>query len=628
MSTGPLPIVVGVVGHRDLRPEDIPALERKVRDFLEQLKKDYQNTTLVFLSALAEGADRLGARVALDLHYRLIVPLPLPKEEFLRDFETAESKAEFESLLGKAERSFALQLPEPLLEPSALATSAEETRNLHYAMCGAYLARHSQILLALWDGVDSGKVGGTAQVVRFKREGIPPPFSSPRSPLDPVEGGPVYHLLTPRQCNPRPSHAPAPREPGAGVPDAPWAAITQGPAPAPRGGQLAMVPSVAQGPAATLRGGQPAMAPSGGQGPAAEPSTPGVPFDMVPLYPPGHQTDKQASRRHAEIFRNMDDYNRDAVGLGEPGVEYPLLPAEAARLQSVSIQATNRRFEVADALAKRYQRRAYWTFAISLLVGACAALLIQLYALLGARPQWLVIAYGSLLGIVVVLYIVIRKGRFNDKHLDYRALAEGLRVDFFWRVSGLRKVVAELYLRKQRSELDWIRQALRAWNIPARIALEVETPLSKAQLELVWTHWVVDQARFFVKACNRDTRWHRWLDMISKGAFLAGLTMALVKLLLEPDNPLLMVMTFALLLAGFLHIYGRNMAYSEHARQYLRMTKLFDKGMSQIRQLLDEGNLSAAQSIVTDLGQEALMENGDWLLLHRGLRRELPVRGG
>jgi hypothetical protein len=118
------------------------------------------------------------------------------------------------------------------------------------------------------------------------------------------------------------------------------------------------------------------------------------------------------------------------------------------------------------------------------------------------------------------------------------------------------------------------------------------------------------------------------LTLISKGAFLAGLTMALVKLLLEPDNPLLMVMAFALLLAGFLHVYGRDMAYSEHARQYLRMARLFDKGARRIRRLLDDGNLGAAQQVISDLGQEALIENADWLLLHRGLRRELPIRGG
>ena len=64
-----LPLVIGVTGHRDLRDQDVPRLEQEVAAIISGLRRDYlgddQETPIIVLSALAEGADRLVARVAL-----------------------------------------------------------------------------------------------------------------------------------------------------------------------------------------------------------------------------------------------------------------------------------------------------------------------------------------------------------------------------------------------------------------------------------------------------------------------------------------------------------------------------------------------------------------------------------
>src|SRR5262249_56005815 len=70
-------------------------------------RRDYLDaeTPIVVLSALAEGADRLVARVALAHGAYLIAPLPMPLEEYRRDFEPGlkpGNVAEFDALLEKA----------------------------------------------------------------------------------------------------------------------------------------------------------------------------------------------------------------------------------------------------------------------------------------------------------------------------------------------------------------------------------------------------------------------------------------------------------------------------------------------------------------------------------------------
>ena len=70
------PFVVGVTGHRDLRDGDLVRLESDVTEIFETLKHDYVGdngiTPFILLSALAEGADQLVARVAFDEGVRLI----------------------------------------------------------------------------------------------------------------------------------------------------------------------------------------------------------------------------------------------------------------------------------------------------------------------------------------------------------------------------------------------------------------------------------------------------------------------------------------------------------------------------------------------------------------------------
>src|SRR5712692_7019044 len=86
-----LPLVIGATGHRDLRDEDILELKRAVAGVIERLKRDYlggdTETPIIVLSSLAEGADRLIAQVALDHGAKLIAPLPMPADEYRRDFE-------------------------------------------------------------------------------------------------------------------------------------------------------------------------------------------------------------------------------------------------------------------------------------------------------------------------------------------------------------------------------------------------------------------------------------------------------------------------------------------------------------------------------------------------------------
>src|ERR1700691_6535939 len=83
---------------------------------------------------------------------------------------------------------------------------------------------------------------------------------------------------------------------------------------------------------------------------------------------------------------------------------------------------------------------------------------------------------------------------WHRKYLDYRALAEALRVDFYWELAGVRKefdgeFAHESYLQKQDAELQWIRNAMRAVSL--ELAIHPSGSITEG-FAFVYAHWIGD----------------------------------------------------------------------------------------------------------------------------------------
>lgn len=194
-SFGRIPLVFGVSGHRDLLPSDLPKLSEHLQHIFAGFRTAYPDTPFKLLTPLAEGADRLAAKVALSSKIGLLVPLPMKQLEYERDFATAESLAEFRRLLAMADSYW-----EPIVfDP------AGQHRTRQYAEVGDFIARRSHVLILLWDGRDNKKVGGTAWVKR-RREHWIKVATNPRQGGNAFSYAPVIHVVTPRAFSdlPRP----------------------------------------------------------------------------------------------------------------------------------------------------------------------------------------------------------------------------------------------------------------------------------------------------------------------------------------------------------------------------------------------------------------------------------------
>ena len=107
---------------------------------------------IVVVSSLAEGSDRIVAEAGLTGGCKLEVVLPLSQAEYVKDFETAKSRDQFDGLLARAATVVDLN-GSPTERPQA------------YEAAGLYMLDNIDVLITIWDGEVAAGIGGTAQIV-------------------------------------------------------------------------------------------------------------------------------------------------------------------------------------------------------------------------------------------------------------------------------------------------------------------------------------------------------------------------------------------------------------------------------------------------------------------------------
>jgi hypothetical protein len=93
---------------------------------------------------------------------------------------------------------------------------------------------------------------------------------------------------------------------------------------------------------------------------------------------------------------------------------------------------------------------------------------------------------------------------------DYRAIAEGLRVQFYWTACGSGESVASHYLQRQRGELGWIRNVISAVAFPYESDRPRFNQLSpeaqRAALQSIRSTWIDGQRTYFKAQIEQLTR--------------------------------------------------------------------------------------------------------------------------
>ena len=581
-----VPLVIGVTGHRDPRDEDVEELKRRVGQVFDGIAKDYLTadgaTPIVVLSSLAEGADQLVASVGLERGAILIAPLPMPLEEYRKDFEsglTPNALSEFDRLLARAAAA-----PEmPLLDGAAIEALRDDAgrRAMQYREAGLYIVRHCQILLALWDGDESdAKTGGTAEIVRLQREGAPlANAASVRACIDGTEVGPIVTITTPR----RKSSAESVK-----IATKPWG--------------RALTASASDGDAKLWRDFETWIQ-----------LTASFNADATRLL--------RSKEREAKIDQSFDRLfdAPDSAALGASARAHAL--AEAPLFCSL--------YSVADALAQEYQQRFTrvwtWLFGFGFLMVAALSFVSNA----PSHKIYALCAYQALIVGSLGVYWLARRRRLQAKFLDYRALSEALRVAIFWKIAGVDKSVAEIYPICQSPELSWIKSALLSLE-----CFDARKPsaarLDDARYRICRDLWAEGQLHYF----RRRGKSHEQIVARRKQFSIAAIGLATLGTGLvaladylgfdwrgrAPFNAAVFApIALAMLPAGAAALKGHaeQLGRTAQALQYDRMRSLYERALSVLPASLDQLGEEAAREVFVELGREALHETTSWTSIFR-----------
>lgn len=533
MNEKKIPLTIGIIGHLNPRTGDIPALRDAVKRELTRLRTRCPHTPMVLLCCLAQGSDLLCAEVAEELGISLRAVLPMEQAEYEKDFEPKDL-ARLRWQLERAQT--VITVP-----PAAEEEPADPDREYLFRQAGIYIAEHSHILLALWDGQKENQSDcGTAAIVDAALNGAWKPRRG--MACRNAENLAVIHVMTPREGS---------TEPGAGT-----------------------------------------------------------------VSPPGHP------EKLDEILMRTEEFNRLAETMPDGGET--LLPEKAGA--DPVMQKLEAVMQAADSLSLQFAQHYRRAMGVLAVLGTAVALTFLLYD--EANLFWMILICGAALLAAMITLNRAKRSASHRRYIEYRMLAEALRVQMFLRYAGSR-------VETQRV-MTWTEQRETPWILCAMCALNAGKPPEK--IRNIRECWVEKQRMYHEQAGRRTAGKSERNDRLLRLAGICAVILYFGCILFEllcggltphPAIPLRdpeIWRTVLKILLGtvsvgtlFLASYYGKMSLERKKTDHVKMEALFrtmDRQMEQFGQ---------TEELMELLAREELTENGNWSSYQRDNAPELNM---
>lgn len=603
-----IPIVVGVSGR-----QGVPTAGEKVSPLIipemHRLRNTFPSSPFIVISTLASLEDCLLVRLAAEhLLAKLIVVLPCPPEQYRSRLQHGE---EFTELFVTAESSIEI----PSLIRSRLGKTvqvSQDNAELIDKFAAAFIAEHSEVLFAVCAGENEG-YGPTAEIVRWIREGsITREFSlgQNKQSLDTMDSSMIIEIA-PDSGQVKIESAPSEDDPARGrLPGS----REQEDFPAYLLGALSRSFSgLVQSASAFLD----------------------ELYDSIFKHESADGADRYEKTPFVRIMERIDGFNHDIDSYFKVHGEKEfiksgryLLGSESDNWRITDDRALRKILALytgSDVLSQYYQKKTTGIVNWIYLLFFAAVLL---YGLID-WSSYLVLCYIGLLPAIALLVRVTSRERVEDRFLDYRALAEGLRVQFFWTLSGINENVSAHYLSKYEGLLTWIRKAVRSIEIVTSQSEGKEAALRKKEsLAITARFWIESQLAYFSSKKEPLLLRTRQFGDVVFLSFVLTLIVALafgMYVLIAGVGNDGAINRFQILLGVIAAVgvaaqaYKNKRAYEELQRRY----GLAQQTYAAASRELEIGKVPP-DKVLLAVGREALLENSDWLWTHRNLPIEVP----
>lgn len=214
---------------------------------------------------------------------------------------------------------------------------------------------------------------------------------------------------------------------------------------------------------------------------------------------------------------------------------------------------------------------------------------------------------------ILFLFYIRRKAHTLDchrKYIEYRVLAETLRVQFFLSVAGVQKQVVDILPWFIRQGLPWIEDVLK--SLPE---------MSSHERNPIINFWILDQRAYhngaLAKAENKKNRDNRTTRVVIAITIIAYLITLFFELFIFTQNPgnvdvnairaiLKIIVGTMSAVTLFTSSYYGKLSLTYTINDHKRMIALYDNAEREI------ARKGETEEILVDLAREFLIENSTW----------------
>ncbi|MFN0127009.1 MAG: hypothetical protein ACKV19_10045 [Verrucomicrobiales bacterium] len=198
------------------------------------------------------------------------------------------------------------------------------------------------------------------------------------------------------------------------------------------------------------------------------------------------------------------------------------------------------------ALDDRIKRLNRWYFRFAL-VGVVAIQLYENWSVVAPgsplapdKEPWQILSAFTAAGLLLLGWACHRLAvgrQLENRQNDTRALAEALRVQFYWTAAGAGASVASTYLVRQRGEVSWVRTALCSLSFPYEKWASDFAELKRCDQLLflggIYHGWVREQLGYFRKCAAQFAARQDACERGGKVLIVAGVSLLLALLVLN-----------------------------------------------------------------------------------------------
>lgn len=606
-----IPIVVGVSGRKGDSPDD-ERISALIPPEMVRLRNTFPHSPFIVISSLSGGDECLLARLAIEhLGARLIAVLPCPPGQYKKALPDCKYGEDLSELLGRAESSIDIS---SLMRSKLGGTryGSAEDRTTTEIFTAAFIAEHGEILFAVSSDDGREEQDTTARIIKWIREGrITREYSLRvnKSGLDTMDRSLIISI-DPVTLRTKAESVP---------PDVDSVPLISG-------------PGIESGfPGRIYRAASRKL------------------FDLVQsvsvcldkLYDSLFNrhiediTDGYEKSPFTGIMERIDGFNSDVRDYFDKYGDNDLVKSRQYLLQNESgnelitgdgaLRKIICLYSASDVLSQFYQKK---TASLISWIYVLFFIAVVLYGLID-WSSYLVLCYIGLIPAIALLVKMTSRDRIEDRFLDYRALAEGLRVQFFWTLSGIDENVSSHYLSKYEGLLTWIRKAVRSVEIvTVRTGGAEHVTVNNTFLDITRKLWIESQLGYFGTKKRPLLVRSQQFGNIMFLSFVLTLLVALVYgmyVLFAGVGNSEAINNFQILLGVIAAVgvaaqaYKNKRAYDELERRY----SLAQQTYASAKRELEIGKVPP-ESILIAVGREALLENSDWLWTHRNVPIEVP----